>query len=326
MDKITVLMAVYDPPERWLIEQLQSIDRQTYSNIELVIRDDCSPNVDFHRIQQLVSENMRRVPYRILRNEKNLGSTKTFECLTREASGDYFAYCDQDDIWNADKLEKSWKTLTEQNCVMLCSNADVIDGDDVLQYKGHMSIPDSFSECIRSGEAWKTLLVKNYFWGCTLMIRADIAKQSLPFLEGMYHDQYLELFASMQGNIYFLNESLMQYRIHGSNQTGFLKNVCSKRDYYENRICILIDRYQRLLDKKLEEPYCTYIRNLHEWAVSRKEYAEGKWTALPGVLKGRMYNRNTTLFELCMMPLPNFIWVYLLRVLKKLNAMRHKNS
>ena len=46
-------MAVYDPPERWLIEQLQSIDRQTYSNIELVIRDDCSPNVDFIEFSSL---------------------------------------------------------------------------------------------------------------------------------------------------------------------------------------------------------------------------------------------------------------------------------
>ena len=80
--RIAILMAVYEPRMDWLREQLLSLDAQTYPNLMLYIRDDCSPTVPFEEIQSCVQDCIRAFPYEIKRNEKNLGSNGTFEWLT----------------------------------------------------------------------------------------------------------------------------------------------------------------------------------------------------------------------------------------------------
>ena len=67
---ITIVMAVYEPNMQWLKEQLLSLEAQTYPNLELIIRDDCSPTVPFEQIRQCASECIRSFPYEISRNER----------------------------------------------------------------------------------------------------------------------------------------------------------------------------------------------------------------------------------------------------------------
>ena len=88
---ISILMAVYEPRMDWLREQLMSLNDQTYPNLCLYIRDDCSPTVPYEQIQSCVQDCITNFPYTIMRNEKNLGSNGTFELLTKEAGGDLFA-------------------------------------------------------------------------------------------------------------------------------------------------------------------------------------------------------------------------------------------
>ena len=66
-------------------------------------------------------------PYSITRNEENLGSNGTFERLTREAEGDLFAYCDQDDIWLPEKLTVLQKAMEREQALVVCSDMYIID-------------------------------------------------------------------------------------------------------------------------------------------------------------------------------------------------------
>ena len=52
--RISILMAVYEPRIDWLREQLVSLNEQTYPNLRLYIRDDCSPTVPYEQIQSCV--------------------------------------------------------------------------------------------------------------------------------------------------------------------------------------------------------------------------------------------------------------------------------
>ena len=54
--RIAILMAVYEPRMDWLREQLLSLNAQTYPNLMLYIRDDCSPTVPFEEIQSCVQD------------------------------------------------------------------------------------------------------------------------------------------------------------------------------------------------------------------------------------------------------------------------------
>lgn len=100
---ITIVMAVYEPNMQWFKEQLLSLEAQTYPNLELIIRDDCSPTVPFEQICECAATCIRSFPYEISRNERNVGSNQTFEWLTQQARGEYIAYCDQDDVWLSEK-------------------------------------------------------------------------------------------------------------------------------------------------------------------------------------------------------------------------------
>lgn len=316
MDKITVLMAVYNPRQEWFEKQLESINNQTYPDLELLICDDCSTDTTLDKLYETVKSCVTRIPCHILNNQNNLGSTKTFERLTAEGTGEYFAYCDQDDIWEPDKIYKQWSAVTKSNGVMVCTNADRIDSEGNIISRNYMSIPSWFQKKIKSDIAWKTLLVKNYFWGCTLLIKTDVAKRALPFIENMYHDHYLELYASMVGKIVFLDEPLVKYRVHGSNQTGFLKNVECKQDYYMQRICPLVIRFQELLKRKITKEQRRIVEKMLVWAENRERYASGNWWNGICMMRGIKFNVSTTVFELLTMQLPEHLWCWILAELK----------
>ena len=105
MDKlVSVIIATYNHNIIWFEKQLNSINNQTYSNIEIILLDDSSVNEKYLDIIE-TTVIIKRFPVRIYRNDENLGSNKTFEKLVNLASGDYLAFCDQDDIWSDDKIE-----------------------------------------------------------------------------------------------------------------------------------------------------------------------------------------------------------------------------
>ena len=71
-------MAIYEPNLHWLREQLISLNEQTYPNLYLYIREDCSLKVSFAEIEKCVKECITAFSYEIKCNAENLVSNKTF--------------------------------------------------------------------------------------------------------------------------------------------------------------------------------------------------------------------------------------------------------
>ena len=249
---VAILMAVYKPDERLLAEQLKSLDRQTYPNINLLIYDDCP---GFPLDEKIVSRLIKSFPYRIIRGEKNLGSNKAFERLTVEGEGEYFAYCDQDDVWHEDKISRMVSVLEQTGSPLVCSDVAIIDGDGKL-------IADSITKVrkrhiLLEGENLaEYLMVRNFVTGCAMMIRAEIAKKSVPFIDSLVHDQWLAINAALAGRIEVIREPLIDYRQHAGNQTSVLMGITDKQSYYEERILKFGDRIEeyrkRLYDGELK--------------------------------------------------------------------------
>src|SRR5690606_11082718 len=117
------VMAIYNPNMQWLEQQLYSLNEQSYENIQLLIIDDCSTEIKYDDICACIKKCISNFPYNICRNEKNIGSNKTFEKLTRMAEGKYIAYCDQDDIWCKDKLSILVSLIESNGALLVCSDA-----------------------------------------------------------------------------------------------------------------------------------------------------------------------------------------------------------
>lgn len=307
---ISILMAVYEPRMDWLREQLESLEAQTYPNLKLYIRDDCSPTVPLGEIKALVKDCIRSFPYEVLRNEKNLGSNLTFERLTRDAAGEYFAYCDQDDVWLPEKIEVLQGALEKSGALLACSDMYVIDGEG--RQKADSITKIRRRHRFRSGTGLaEGLLISNFVTGCTMLIRAETAKAAVPFCPHMVHDHYLALYCAAIGEIVSHPAPLIRYRIHGNNQSGFLAGVRDKASYERIRIGAPLEKFQWLERQfPFREPLLEAIARRRDWMQARLR----NWRREGGrmtVWKYRRFGPMTVIFELAAPWFPErlFLWV-----------------
>lgn len=306
---ISIVMAVYEPNLQWFKEQLESLEEQTYPNLELVVIDDCSPTVSFEIVKQYVSKYIHSFPYQVERNEKNLGSNLTFEKLTRWAKGKYIAYCDQDDVWLPEKLTVLQSQIEQTGAKLVCSDMYVIDGqgkqiaDSITKVRRH--------HVFKSGEHLsEELLFHNFVTGCTMLMPTELAKQATPFCPYMVHDHYLALYASMFGMIQSLDKSLIHYRIHGGNQTGILAGVTNKKSYCQIRIVEPLKKFE-WIENNLKMPKKLYeiVKQGQQWFEARKKYFEGDKQYIYVIWKYRKFSVLPSLFEILAGMLPESIFM-----------------
>lgn len=295
---VTIVMATYNPNLIWLKEQLVSLNEQTYRNINLIVCDDSTTTISFEELYKIVENSITAFPFRILQNEMNKGSNKTFERLTKEANGDFIVYCDQDDIWEKDKIEKLTKAMQEPNVTLAYSDMSLIDEKGYIFSKSIAKTRRRFY--YYSGEdLWRHLLIRNFISGCCMIIKTDVAKKAVPFIDGIHHDRWLAIVASVEGNIRFVNETLVRYRQHGENQTGVLKDVCDKVSYCKIRLIahknILIEIQNRIEHK--ENIYAFLVTNLKEMDA-RIKWFYGDKSSFFSMLKIIPKNYVTIIFEI----------------------------
>lgn len=309
---ITIVMAVYKPNIGWLEEQLDSLNAQTYQNLELLVCDDCP---DCPVDEKIFADHIVRFPYRLFRNEKNLGSNLAFERLTQMAQGDYISYCDQDDVWLPEKLSVLAEEIERTRALLVCSDMFVIDAE------GNQSA-DSITKVRRhhrffSGEGLAEKLVfQNWVTGCTMLVRREAVKSAVPFCPFMVHDQYIALCCAAQGRIESVMRPLIKYRIHGSNQTGVMTGVNSRSDYLELRLKLVRDKldwlsvsfpYRVAIEKVLSDG--TMWINARISNMTRKKGASIVW-------KYRRLGPRISLFEIIAPYLPERFFLAIIKMVR----------
>ena len=238
---ISILMAVYEPRMDWLRQQLVSLNEQTYPNLRLYIREDCSPTVPYEQIQSCVRDCITRFPYVITRNEKNLGSNATFELLTKEAEGDLFAYCDQDDVWLPEKLTVLQAAMERERAVLAYSDVSAVDDEGKLLARSLRELRPRLTYLEGSDLAPK-LFFRNCVAGCAMLVNSNIAERAIPFPRQTVCDHWIALLAATEGTVAFVPDQLVRYRQHKRNQTGVLAGVSDKQSYLRYKVAPLEER------------------------------------------------------------------------------------
>ncbi len=115
---VSVLMAVYNTNVQYLQEAINSILSQTYKDIELIIIDDCSDDVDTRNYL----DNLKDRRIKVYRNANNEGLTK---CLIRGiqlSNGRYIARLDADDVSLPKRIEYQHKCIKKHKCALVGCN------------------------------------------------------------------------------------------------------------------------------------------------------------------------------------------------------------
>lgn len=312
---VSILLAVYKPNEKWLIEQLISLNEQSYNNLELIVYDDCP---EYPVDEELFSSNITNFSFKIIRGIENKGSNIAFEELTKAGNGEYFAYCDQDDIWEKDKIELMVDKFKNTDVTLVCSDLSIIDensqktADSITQIRKRHVFKSGYNLA-------KDLLMSNFVTGCAMMVRKDIAQKAVPFEKTLIHDQWIAIIAALEGKIEFINKPLVRYRQHSNNQTGILSGVYDKATYCNIRIDDILLRYENLKtrftnDDELEE----YIDKCLRWIKARKNYFNRfNLEDLKVMIKYRKIHRLSIIIEIFLPFMTDSIFKYIIKLTKK---------
>lgn len=117
---------------------IESIQSQTYQNWELLITDDCSSD-DTREVIRVYADKDSRI--KLLELEKNSGAGVARNNSIKAAKGRYIAFCDSDDRWYPDKLEKQLNYMNVKDCgmshtsYMTCDEKDQINGIVICRKK-----------------------------------------------------------------------------------------------------------------------------------------------------------------------------------------------
>lgn len=222
--RVEILLSTYNG-QAFLRDQLESLRLQSYQNFFVTIRDDGSSD----ETVPIIFEYIKNYPdIFIFSNDQcgNLKPAKSFMFLLENSSADYVMFCDQDDIWDTDKVEKSLNKIIECEKKEL-NNVPVLVFTDLRLidlYGNYFS--KSFWEYQRINpniaKDWQKLLALNVVTGCTIIMNRKAIDVSLPFsLPFMLHDQWIAVNVAKYGGIVtYIASSTISYRQHSSNVEG----------------------------------------------------------------------------------------------------------
>ena len=205
--KIAVLMSTYNG-HNFLKQQLDSLSRQTVSQFMTVyIRDDGSTD-DTLEIINKYKDKLDIVVY----SEANVGPANSFWSLlvNRNIEADYYAFCDQDDVWDEDKLEISISKLSEGYCLYAC-NSRIIDEKGNVMRNQYISFRPQIDI--------ERLFIAPFAQGCCMAftneLRCFILGLNLTCIS--MHDSMVMRYAYFYGRIYWDQRPHFSYRMHSNN-------------------------------------------------------------------------------------------------------------
>ena len=311
MNRITVAMALYRPNMKWLAEELESIERQTYRDFCVIAWNDCPE--DTYDYESFFREHMPSIPFRIVGGERNLGTTCAFEKLTEMAETPYIAYCDQDDIWCEDKLEVLLETIETERADLVYSDLMVIDADSKM-IASHLSEVKPRQIIYSGKDVLLHLLGKSFVYGCTTIMKTETAQAALPFPKCEFHDRWLAVYAAATGKIVIAPKPLVKYRIYGGNQSSVLAGIEDKESYYRKRI---IQQYEFLLAVAERVKGNAVVEATLKWSLARKEYfSHPTLQSLKVMWAQRKKDPWKIYFETVLPFMPNVLLRWIIRELK----------
>jgi glycosyltransferase involved in cell wall biosynthesis len=125
----------------YISKTIDSILAQTYTNWELLITDDYSTDESCEVIQQYADKDKR---IKLFRLEKNSGTGIARNNSIKAAGGRFIAFCDSDDCWLPQKLEKQLDFMDKKQCILsfssylVCDEYDAISGIVICKQKENL--------------------------------------------------------------------------------------------------------------------------------------------------------------------------------------------
>lgn len=258
---ISILLCTYNG-EEFLQEQLDSLLKQTYPNIEIIVSDDASSDKTKSIIENYSKDRRLTVYYQ----EQNIGYIKNFEFALQKSTGAYICFSDQDDIWLPEKIDTLFKHIGDK--WLAYSNSKLIDesGNDLNKQLSDLT-------AMYSGNNTKGFIFGNTVWGHSMLISRKLLNHLLPFPENIPYDIYIAFKAATLTGIQYVDESLTLYRQHANAVTvpGHLKNKVKTREQSKRYADYIKElNWIKLMRNNVREDELAFYSKLYDLFLLRK--------------------------------------------------------
>lgn len=228
--KVCILMSTYNG-EKYIAEQIDSIYSQTEKNFSLFIRDDGSTDDTIKIIEEYASkyDNLSYI------QGKNVGAAKSFlEAIFLAPEARYYAFADQDDIWEPMKIEHAINKIEMQMEKGIRKP---------ILYHSKVKVSNEYGEvvCVRGNYNNVGFLMgeKGHVVGCTVVFNRallELVRKHSPEVIVMHDAWVHDICLTVGGTVVYDEQSYIKYRQHSNNvvggKRGLLQSVRRRIKYY----------------------------------------------------------------------------------------------
>lgn len=304
--KVSVIIPVYNG-EKYLNETLETIRNSTFTNLEIVIVNDGSTDLSL----EICQEHAKRDPRIVIECKKNGGIAAARNTGLNIATGDWIAFCDQDDYVDTHMYEKLYNRVVEdQSDLAICGMGKLIDNvlepveifddavlerNDILEYAIYPILFDGYFMQINDSPKRKKM--GNHIWKC-LISKKVVDHEGLRFKKFIdFEDDrtFLLDVLSASSKVSLLKECLYYWRVNLLSETYRKKHIYNievkMMDYrkYEENLLKKIKMTKEMQDKYFNQENCNnYIKMIeNEYGNRKKTFLEKRrW------LKNNIYNEK----------------------------------
>ena len=264
--RVSVALATYNG-EKYILEQLDSVFNQTLKPDEVIISDDHSTDKTKEIVDEYIKSHGLK-SWKLIDNERNGGVADNFINAVCHTTGDILFLCDQDDIWENDKIQ-TMVSAFDSNTSCVISAIRYVDqaGKEI---KKKTSYTKKRAHEIDLNELCS---VCSYLGMSAAFLRTVYLTVEEALMLKTSHDWALMVCAEDIGKIKYIGEPLQRYRQH-SNNVSIIKNGSRAK----NRLG-LIERQLRIINitndfetkqekKAIYMKYLTFLNNRTDW-ISR---------------------------------------------------------
>lgn len=205
---ISIIMPAYNC-EKYIIEAINSVIKQTYVNWELIVIDDGSKDNTVKIIKEFSSNEIR---ISFFQNDENQGVSITRNKGISIAKGDWIAFLDSDDIWEKTKLEKQMEYAKRTSSEFLFTGVSYIN-ESGKPFKGIFEVTNEVTYKklrVQNVISCSSVLIKKKFFNIIKMDRDDL------------HEDYAVWLRILKTGLtaHGINEPLLIYRISRNSKSG----------------------------------------------------------------------------------------------------------
>lgn len=269
---IGIALATYNGSQ-YVIEMLDSIEKQTFKSFHIHVTDDGSTDNTIAVIKdhKLFSEGK----ISIHNQQGGQGALRNFSRAISYCNEQYILLCDQDDYWLENKLEIIFDCFRENELnkgnipLLVFSDLQIVDFNLDCIYDSFFKSSIKDSRCNKPQD----FIISNHIPGCCMAINSMAKKIIEPIPDNVrMHDWWIALVISTYGELKYIDKPLVKYRQHSNNTIGvpgvgnkvFLQELMALRgaknmiknsntlltEYY-SRIDVLNEKYVMLQKKEI---------------------------------------------------------------------------